>query len=133
MDTLGFIQSVTYVGKEDLFSENLLSLYGMHEKYLNRLVSRFDEGIIPDFKTFFNEPWAQPLFHDRFRAYMKRLRDDLMNPTTSSVPLLPLATSSSSNDNDNISSDEGEKPMEMTEILDKLYEYVVKKEIVMST
>ncbi|KAL6617297.1 hypothetical protein U3516DRAFT_629731 [Neocallimastix sp. 'constans'] len=130
MDTLGFIQSVTYVGKEDLFSENLLSLYGMHEKYLNRLVSRFDEGIIPDFKTFFNEPWAQPLFHDRFRAYMKRLRDDLMNPTTSSVPLLPLATSSSSNNNDNISSDEGEKPMEMTEILDKLYEYVVKKEIV---
>jgi len=50
IDTYGFIQSLTYVGKEDLFSENMLCLYGMHEKYLNRLISRFDEGIIPDFK-----------------------------------------------------------------------------------
>ncbi|ORX87573.1 hypothetical protein BCR32DRAFT_289228 [Anaeromyces robustus] len=126
IDTYGFIQSLTYVGKEDLFSENMICLYGMHEKYLNRLISRFDEGIIPDFKKFLNEPWAQPLFHDRFRSYMKRLRTDLMNPSPSSVPLLPLG-----NDNDEPStSDSTEKPMEMKDILDKLYNYIAKNEIV---
>jgi len=127
IDTYGFIQSLTYVGKEDLFSENMLCLYGMHEKYLNRLISRFDEGIIPDFKTFLNEPWAQPLFHDRFRSYMKRLRNELMNPQPSSVPLLPLDSSSSENDTENLY---GEKPMEMKEILDRLYIYVANNEIV---
>jgi len=124
IDTYGFIQSLTYVGKEDLFSENMLCLYGMHEKYLNRLILRFDEKIIPDFKEFLNEPWAQPLFYDRFRSYMKRLRLDLMNPNPSPVPIIPLST-----DNDN-ETNEGDKPMEMQEILDKLYEYVSKNEIV---
>jgi len=111
----------------------MLCLYGMHEKYLNRLISRFDEGIIPDFKKFFNEPWAQPLFHDRFRSYMKRLRADLMNPTPSSVPLLPLESSSSSvdkDDKDDKSGEEEEKPLDMSEILDKLYDYASRNEIV---
>jgi thioredoxin reductase len=133
IDIFGFIQSVTYIGNENLFSENMLCLYGMHEKYLNRLISRFDEGIIPDFKKFFNEPWAQPLFHDRFRSYMKRLRADLMNPTPSSVPLLPLESSSSSvdkDDKDDKSGEEEEKPMDMSEILDKLYDYASRNEIV---
>ena len=29
--------------------DNILSLYGVHEKYLNNLVSRFDEKLIDDF------------------------------------------------------------------------------------
>ncbi|ORX43430.1 hypothetical protein BCR36DRAFT_415613 [Piromyces finnis] len=124
IDPYGFIQALTYVGKEDIFCENMICLYGMHEKYLNRLISRFDEGIIPDFNKFLNEPWAQPLFYDRFRSYMKRLRDDLMNPSPSSVPLLPIGQ----NDEENENADE--KPMEMKEILDRLYQYVAKNEIV---
>ena len=53
---------------------------------------------------------------------MKRLRAELMNPPLSSVPLLPIGSSDDNTDND--------KPMEMQEILDKLYEYVANKEVV---
>jgi len=73
---------------------------------------------------FLNEPWAQPLFHDRFRSYMKRLRNELMNPEPSSVPLLPLGSSSDENDHENTN------PMEMKEILDRLYIYVSNNEVV---
>jgi hypothetical protein len=49
VDAHNYIRSLTYLGKRKVPIDNLLCLYGLHEKYLNRLVSRFDEGIIPDF------------------------------------------------------------------------------------
>ncbi|KAJ3327302.1 hypothetical protein HDU76_012035 [Blyttiomyces sp. JEL0837] len=49
VDKQGFIKSMTYLGTRPIPVDNLLCLYGLHEKYLNRLVSRFDEGIISDF------------------------------------------------------------------------------------
>jgi len=54
---------------------------------------------------------------------MKRLRADLMNPTPSSVPFLPISSG------DDVETPD-DKPMEMNEILDRLYQYVAKNEIV---
>ena len=32
-----------------LDTSNLVSLYGLHERYLNNLLQRYDEGLITDF------------------------------------------------------------------------------------
>ena len=33
---------------QPLPTTNLMCLYGLHERYLNNLVSRFDEGLVTD-------------------------------------------------------------------------------------
>ena len=39
--------------------ENIIRLYGIHETYLNQLVSRYDEELIPCLLKHFNEPNVQ--------------------------------------------------------------------------
>ncbi|KAJ3181731.1 hypothetical protein HDU87_000749 [Geranomyces variabilis] len=73
----GIIESVTYLGKQRLPLGNILCLYGMHEKYVNNIVSRFDEGIISDFASFLEEDWALPLYFDRFGEFAKDLDVEL--------------------------------------------------------
>lgn len=53
---------------------NLICLYRIHELVLNRLLSRFQEGIIPDLTAYFEETWVLPVYHDRFPAFMERQR-----------------------------------------------------------
>ncbi|KAJ3349288.1 hypothetical protein HDU83_000671 [Entophlyctis luteolus] len=78
VDPFGFIRSLTYLGERRIPVENYLCLYGLNEKYLNGLVSRFDEGIISDFVSFLSETWALPIFHDRFPNFIKQCRIDMM-------------------------------------------------------
>ncbi|XP_063728572.1 cilia- and flagella-associated protein 61-like [Symsagittifera roscoffensis] len=66
--------------KSSLRSWNILCLYGKNEKLLNRMVSRFEEGLIKDFYTYFEEPWAMALFHDRFEDLLLEIREILTNP-----------------------------------------------------
>ncbi|KAI8823503.1 uncharacterized protein EV422DRAFT_493768 [Fimicolochytrium jonesii] len=73
VDTDGIIRSMTYLGEQRIPIDNYLRLYGLHEKYLNRLVSRFNEGIIPDFVSFLSGTWALPLFYDRFPGFVNDL------------------------------------------------------------
>ncbi|KAJ3173742.1 hypothetical protein HDU88_002831 [Geranomyces variabilis] len=73
----GIIESVTYLGKQRLPLGNILCLYGMHEKYVNNIVSRFDEGIISDFASFLEKDWALPLYFDRFGEFAKDLDYEL--------------------------------------------------------
>ncbi|KAI9341385.1 hypothetical protein BDR26DRAFT_969821 [Obelidium mucronatum] len=78
VDPHGFIRSLTYLGTRPIPVENYLSLYGLNERYLNRLVARFDEGVIPDFVSFLSETWAYPIFHDRFPSFIKECRTDML-------------------------------------------------------
>ena len=74
VDQYDKIESVTYLGRARVELENLLCLVGLPQTYLNRLVSRYDEGLITDFIAFTRENWAMALYHDRideFRAYLK--------------------------------------------------------------
>ncbi|KAI8895920.1 hypothetical protein BC833DRAFT_599595 [Globomyces pollinis-pini] len=85
VDQRGYIQAFEYIGPRDIPMSNLECLYSRHEKYFNRLIARFDEGVIPDFIPFFNETWALCLFHDRFPAFIQKSRADglvLENETT---------------------------------------------------
>lgn len=45
---------------------NYIKLYGLHERFLNNLVARYQQGLIKDFFDFFNDSWAVAIFHDRF-------------------------------------------------------------------
>jgi hypothetical protein len=78
----GYIESFVYLGPRDIPISNLECLYGHHEKYYNRLVSRFEEGVIPDFVNFFNETWALALFHDRFDDLIAGLQEKAMQETS---------------------------------------------------
>ncbi|KAJ3073780.1 hypothetical protein HDU98_000700 [Podochytrium sp. JEL0797] len=78
VDPHGFIRSLTYLGVREIPIDNIMCLYGLNERYLNRLVARFDEGVIPDFVSFLSETWAYPIFHDRFPAFIKECRTDML-------------------------------------------------------
>ena len=58
-------------------TDNYLCLYNVHESYLNNMVQRFEDGIITDFYTFFREPWACAIFHDRFMDLMEEVKEQL--------------------------------------------------------
>ncbi len=72
----GFIEEIVYLGDFPLHYEalNLICLIGTHEKCLNSLVSRFDEGLIQDFLAFVRSWWSMALFHDRWKQFFQELR-----------------------------------------------------------
>jgi hypothetical protein len=74
VDPRGYIESFVYMGPRNIPMSNLECLYGKHEKYFNRLMARFDEGVIHDFIAFFNETWALSIFHDRFDEFLESLQ-----------------------------------------------------------
>eukprot|EP00050_Salpingoeca_kvevrii_P000101 m.141701 g.141701 ORF g.141701 m.141701 type:complete len:252 (+) comp10025_c0_seq1:232-987(+) len=69
----GAVCDVICLSKNSSQHSNIAMIHGLHEKYLNNLLSRFDEGIIPDLFAFFRESWAVAIFHDRFREFINGL------------------------------------------------------------
>ena len=73
------VETITCLVKPDTVKipvSNLLRLYGVHERYLNNLLSRYDEGLISDFFIFFRESWAMALYHDRFQDFRQEVRTE---------------------------------------------------------
>ncbi|KAI9146138.1 hypothetical protein BKA69DRAFT_1121292 [Paraphysoderma sedebokerense] len=89
VDPAGYIRSLTYLGQRSIPANNYVALYGLHEKYLNRLVSRYDEGIISDFVSYLNQTWAMPIFHDRFHNFLSQIKKTVLsrenNDTTKEI------------------------------------------------
>lgn len=86
INSKGIILAITYLGVTRIPIENILKLYGMREKYFNRLVSRFDDGLIDDFIKYgvhncryFQQPIALCLFYDKFTPFAMKLRHELQN------------------------------------------------------
>eukprot|EP00056_Hartaetosiga_gracilis_P008502 m.121627 g.121627 ORF g.121627 m.121627 type:complete len:696 (+) comp12924_c0_seq4:1622-3709(+) len=73
VDEFGFVSGVTCLCKGTRDLSHFVRLIGLHEKHLNNLVSRYNEGLIPDFYEFFMEPWAVAIFHDRFYSFTQTL------------------------------------------------------------
>eukprot|EP00912_Choanoflagellata_sp_UC4_P001492 UC4_evm2s940 len=66
----GVIETITNLSMGDIPDRsNFINLYGLHEKYLNNLVARYDEGLIKDLYQFFRESWSVAVFHDRFLEF----------------------------------------------------------------
>lgn len=74
----GYIHGLTYFGQRRIPFNNYTCLYQLHQLYVNRLCSRFDEGIIQDFVSFFNEDWAILLYHPHMRPFLANIRSEMM-------------------------------------------------------
>ena len=76
-NSIGLIDSVTYMGSEDVILQSLWSFVGLHENYLNSLTSRFEKGIIPNVAEFLSENWAMALYHEWFGDFCLRMRQSI--------------------------------------------------------
>ncbi|XP_070577295.1 cilia- and flagella-associated protein 61-like isoform X2 [Ptychodera flava] len=82
------IETVTCLSKQPVDTGNLLCLYGLHERLLNNMMSRFQEGLIKDFYAFFRETWSLAIFHDRFGDFRQEVRELLIQrPSTDMASL----------------------------------------------
>lgn len=100
LDPFSVVQSITCLSKDDVDIRNLVCLVGLHEKFLNNLLARYNEGLIPDLLSFFRGAWAMALYHDRFpstlasyvknassAAYSEEKRNnDATNPEYTALP-----------------------------------------------
>ena len=74
---IGLIDSVTYMGTEDVVIQSLWSFVGLHENYLNRLTQRYDAGMIPNVVEFLSENWAMAIYHEWFGDFCLRIRQGI--------------------------------------------------------
>eukprot|EP01137_Pigoraptor_chileana_P032179 Opistho-2@21151 len=73
IDRYDCIESLACLTKGPLEVGNLACLYGLPQTYANRLMARFDEGLVKDLFAFFRQAWAMSLFHDRFDVFRKEV------------------------------------------------------------
>ncbi|XP_072167121.1 cilia- and flagella-associated protein 61-like [Diadema setosum] len=82
------IQTVTCLAREPIDDSNLLCLYNLHERFLNNMVSRYNEGLIKDLYTYFRETWSLAVFHDRFTDFRQEVRELLVQRPAEDVASL---------------------------------------------
>jgi hypothetical protein len=75
IDFYSKVEQIVHLGPEPSEYSNFTCLVGLPEAYLNRLVLRFDEGLITDLAAFFRANWAMGLFHDRFPEFRELLKN----------------------------------------------------------
>ncbi|KAM6280954.1 LOW QUALITY PROTEIN: cilia- and flagella-associated protein 61 [Porphyrio hochstetteri] len=80
------VESITCFSKEPCPVSNYICLYGQHERLLNDLCYRWNEGQITDLYSYFREPWSMAIYHDRFIDLQKELRQILVSEQ---VPVPP--------------------------------------------
>lgn len=80
------IETITCFSKEPIPVSNYICLFGQHERLLNNLCSRWREGLVTNLYSFFMEPWALVIFHDRFIELKKELRQILISAKEEGVP-----------------------------------------------
>ncbi|OWF50418.1 cilia- and flagella-associated protein 61-like isoform X2 [Mizuhopecten yessoensis] len=72
------IETITCLSKQPIPSSNFNCLYGLHERGLNNLMSRFNEGLVKDFISYFMEKWCLAVYHDRFADFRDEVRELLI-------------------------------------------------------
>ena len=78
-NNIGLIDSVTYMGSEEVILQSLWSFVGLHENYLNSLTHRYEQGIIPNVVEFLSENWAIALYHEWFGDFCLRMRQSVQS------------------------------------------------------
>lgn len=79
LDSFGKVDSITYLGGEELQVESLWSLVGLSETFLNHLFGRWKDGDIPDIVEFLTDEWAAALFHDRFMDFCHQIKLEMLD------------------------------------------------------
>lgn len=75
LDPFGIVDGMIFVSREPLNVENIIRIFGLHEKYLKDLVSRFDEELIPCLYEHITGPFFAVISHDRFKDLVQQLED----------------------------------------------------------
>ncbi|XP_049630284.1 cilia- and flagella-associated protein 61 [Suncus etruscus] len=73
------VETITCLSKKPFPTSNYIRLFGQHEQVLNNLCGRFNDNMIPDLYSFFEESWSMAIFHDRFIDLRKELRHILIS------------------------------------------------------
>jgi hypothetical protein len=73
-NSFGTIDSLTYFGDMKVNYHSIISLVGLHENYLNELLSRYEIKLVEDIPEFLSENWALAIFHDGFSKLVLKLR-----------------------------------------------------------
>ncbi|XP_030345033.1 cilia- and flagella-associated protein 61 isoform X2 [Strigops habroptila] len=73
------VDGITCFSKEPFPVSNYICLYGQHERLLNDLCYRWNQGQITDLYRFFREPWSMAIYHDQFIDLKEELRQALMS------------------------------------------------------
>ncbi|MCQ2817206.1 MAG: DUF4821 domain-containing protein, partial [archaeon] len=73
-DIFGIISGVVYFGKEPIDYKALISLVGLHETYLNKLLSRYQDNLIENIPEFLSDNWALAVYHDKFAQLVIKLK-----------------------------------------------------------
>ncbi|XP_067900509.1 cilia- and flagella-associated protein 61 isoform X2 [Heterodontus francisci] len=74
LNQYSMVESITCLSLQPLPISNYICLYGQHERLLNNLCSRFDEGLISDLYSYLKEPWCLCIYHDRFMDFKQEVR-----------------------------------------------------------
>jgi len=77
IDGFGKVDSITYLGGEEIQVESLWSLVGLSETFLNHLYQRWRDDYIPDIVEFLTDEWATALFHDRFMDFCQQIKMEM--------------------------------------------------------
>ncbi|XP_026528268.1 cilia- and flagella-associated protein 61 [Notechis scutatus] len=80
------IETITCFSKTPIPVSNYICLFGQHERLLNNLCSRWREGLISNLYSYFKEPWALAIYHDRFSDLKKELRQILVSAQEEDTP-----------------------------------------------
>jgi hypothetical protein len=77
LNKYGCVCSLVHFGPSMVEHQNWICLYGLPETVINRLCSRYDEGIVTDLVGLLREDWAMGLYHDRFVEFVKGVADSM--------------------------------------------------------
>ena len=77
LDEHGYVMQITCLANTRIEFENFIALYGMNEKLLNNLRTRFKSRKIVDLYKFFRESSLLAVFHDRFEDFKQELQQIL--------------------------------------------------------
>jgi hypothetical protein len=91
VDKFDVIESITYLGTECLEWSNLMRVVGMPQGYLNRLITHFDEGLVPSLPDWFRQPWAMAMYHDRFPELVQALKAEMQGQSDASAIVQQLS------------------------------------------
>ncbi|XP_053567984.1 cilia- and flagella-associated protein 61 [Bombina bombina] len=80
------VETITCLSLKPFPASNFICLYGQHERLLNNLCSRYEEGQITDLYSYFMEPWFLAIYHDRFIDFKKEVREILASKQVCEQP-----------------------------------------------
>lgn len=86
-DNNGMIKSACYLGSEPILISSLVTLVGLSETYLNKLIERHEKlpgqnhSLVDNITEFLSENWAMALYHQWFSEFRFSLKQKLADST----------------------------------------------------